>query len=397
MTVRSGLTSEPAVAGPVRRSVGSFLLVANYAPEVGFAWWLMENFWVHAATVGKRLGLEPLVAYPTEGVVPASLRDAGIATVILPFPGRGIGGLWRSLRLIRKHRVRAAYLTDRPFTSLKYLCLRMAGIRHIVNHDHVPGDRPPVRGLRRLAKTILRRLPWVNGDLQIAVSPLIRDRAVGSARIPRGKTAVVQNGIEPIECPEDRDYARRELGLPDRSLICINVGRAHANKRIDFVIEVARHCVEGLCVDDLYFVHCGDGPELDRLRTLAAERGLTARFVFAGRRSDVKELLCSSDLALHAARGEAFSLAILEYMGAGLPVLVPDIPTVRQAVRHGETGLVYRDLDVAEAGRLVAELCMDPARRSRLGSAAAAEVRMNYSLEAMNETFRRVVAGVLEA
>jgi glycosyltransferase involved in cell wall biosynthesis len=169
------------------------------------------------------------------------------------------------------------------------------------------------------------------------------------------------------------------------------------NKRIDFAIEVARHCVEGLCVDDLYFVHCGDGPELDRLRTLAAERGLTGRFVFAGRRSDVRELLCSSDLALHAARGEAFSLAILEYMGAGLPVLVPDIPTVRQAVRHGETGLVYRDLDIAETGRLVADLCKDPARRSRLGSAAAAEVRMNYSLEAMNETFRRVVAGVLDA
>lgn len=266
----------------------------------------------------------------------------------------------------------------------------------IINHDHVPGERPPVSGPKGLAKAVLRRMPWMNCDLQIAVSPLIQKRAIVNSRIPLSKTAVVQNGIEPIDCPDDSGYARREFGLPERSLICITVGRAHPNKRIDFVIGVAHHCVYELELEDLFFIHCGDGPEMNRLRILADEGGLGERFVFGGRRSDVERLLCSADVALHAAKSEAFSLAILEYMSAGLPVLVPDIPTVCQAIRHGETGLVYPDGNTGDAARLLGELCADPNQRARLGAAAAAEVRERYTLKRMNESFRSVIESVLE-
>lgn len=378
-----------------RAPSGTVLLVANYRPDVGFAWWLMENFWIRFANVARARGLHPLIVYPTDGVIPQAIVDAGVETAVQPFPGTGRDGLAAAVELVRQRRVRCIYFTDRPFSKPAYAALRAAGVRLIINHDHSPGDRPPVGGLKGLAKAVWRRMRPMSCDLQLCVAPLIRERAIRNARIPADRAVLVQNGIVPIECGGDRGYARRVLGLPDDATICITVGRASTYKRIDFVIEVARHCIAELNIDDIHFVHCGDGPDMDRLRGLVDAAGLNDRFILAGRRSDVKELLCSSDFAMHAAKGEAFSLAIIEYMSAGLPVLVPDIPSVRQAIRHEENGLVYPDGDARAAAQLLAGLHADPARRHRLGAKAAADVREHYTLDTMNARFDRVVDDAL--
>jgi glycosyltransferase involved in cell wall biosynthesis len=368
------------------------LMVANYEPDVGFAWWLMDNFWVQLAKLSHMNGLHACIAYPTSGRVPDSIREARIETLIQKIPGEGVLGLWRTYRFVRSRRVRLVYFTDRPFSSLGYLVLRIAGVRVIINHDHTPGDRPAVGGPKGWLKRLWRRVAWVGCDLQICVSPLVRQRSIDNARIPGRRLAVVQNGIKPLKCGRDREYARRVLGLPPGTAICITVARADPYKRIDFVIEVARRCTSLRNRDDIVFVFCGDGPDMDRLRGLAGQASLGDRFVFAGRRKDVREILCSADLALHPSRGEAFSLAVLEYMSAGLAVLVPDIPTVCQAVRNGETGVVFPDGDAEFVTDRVCRLVDDPEERSRLGRNASRTANDDYSLEGMNDQFRAVLS-----
>lgn len=235
----------------------------------------------------------------------------------------------------------------------------------------------------------------MSADLHLCVSPFIRDRAVSNARIPAARAFVVQNGIPPISSDAGPTYAHGQFNLPADARICITVGRAHPYKRIDFVIEVARRCATAPGLDNLYFIHCGDGPDMPRLHSLVQEYNLTNRFIFAGRRNDVHQLLCSSTYAVHAAAGEAFSLAILEYMGAGLCVLVPDIPSVAQAVDHGETGLLYPDGDADAAVNLLVALDQNAPERTRLQTASRRAVADKYSLEAMNTDFTRIIDDVV--
>lgn len=384
--------TEPSAANPARPSL---LLVANYSPDVGYAWWLMENFWIQAAAAGRRFGLEPLLVYPQAGAIPSAIRDAAIPTRVMAFPGRGVRGLWRSVWLIRSERIRVIYFTDRGFSRFSYLLFRLAGVRRIINHDHTPGDRPPSTGLKGFLKAFLRRLSPIGCDIQICVSPLIQERAVRNARIPIDRTVVVQNGIEPIACREE-DHAQRTFGIAEDHLVVITVARASPYKRIDFVIETARWCLDAHGFNDIVFIHCGDGPDLPRLRSLADRLRLGKHFVFGGRRSDIHRLLCSADIAIHPAKGEAFSLAILEYMSAGLALVVPDVPSVAQAVQQDATGLVYADGDVEQAASAIARLRRDPSLRERLGSAAKEEVRRRYSLRSMNEAFMRAIEPSLE-
>jgi glycosyltransferase involved in cell wall biosynthesis len=373
----------------------TLLCVANFAPDEGYAWWLMENFWVKLAESGRDRGLKPLLLYPAGGVIPAHILGAGIETGVQPFPGRGWRALRDAVKLVRERNIRVIYFTDRNYSSIAYLLLRLAGVRHIINHDHTPGDRPPVGGLKGLLKAAWRRIRPIGCDIQLCVSPLVRQRAIENARIPAGRVAVVQNGIVPLQCSGDGDYAHRVLDIPDGRLVCITVGRANPYKRLDFIIEVAKQAVFNHKQEGLVFVHCGDGPDMARLKSLVAAAGLQEHFIFAGRRSDVHALLCSADIAIHAAKGEAFSLAVVEYMSAGLPLLVPDVPSVCQAVRDGQTGVIYPDRDASTAARLLVGLARDPALRQRLGCAAADEVRASYTLEQMNRQFLDAIESVL--
>lgn len=377
--------------GSERDGQGTVLMVANYPPDVGYAWWLMERFWVELAGLAHAQGYAAAIAYPEPGEVPRSIRDADIETIVERVPGRGLIGLWRTYRSLRARRVRMVYFTDRNFTNFAYVVLRLAGVRVLVNHDHTPGDRPPVGGLKGVLKSRWRRLRCASCDLQVVVSPLIRQRAIENACIPPVRVAVVQNGIEPFRCDEDRDYARRTLGLPQGAVVCMTVARANPYKRVDFVIEVARRCVMERGRRDIVFVYCGDGPDMGRLRALASEAGVGDQFVFTGRREDVRQLLCSADLALHPSMGEAFSLAIVEYMSAGLAVLVPDIPTVCQAIRHGETGLVYPDGDAKVVTDHICRLVERRDERTRLGRAAARSVEHDYSIAGMDRQFRSIL------
>lgn len=384
---------------PDRRSStqGTALLVANYAPDVGFAWWLMEEFWIELARLARAAGLEPLIAYPLPGNIPDRIKAEQIPWETTVFSVAGVKNALACCAVIRRHRVRVIYFTDRQFSSVWFALFRLLGVRLIINHDHTPGDRPPVHGLRGFLKAVWRRLPWLSADAQFCVSELIRDRAIGNARIPEHRLRVVQNGIRPIRCDGTNGYVHRALGLGESDIVCITVGRADAYKRIDFIIEVAAKCINDHQLKDLKFVHCGDGPDAARLEALIRASNLEGRFILAGKRSDVPSLLCSSSIAIHAARGEAFSLAVLEYMSAGLPVVVPDIPTVCQAVVTGETGFVFHRDDVAEAAAYVSQLYGDAALRRQLGGKAAERVRTHYSYDSMMAALRTHSADLLAA
>ena len=377
-------------------SHGTLLMVGNYRPDAGFAWWLMERLWIQLASLGREHGLEPLIALPEAGPIPDTIRNANIETTIQPFPGRGFKAMLRAMRLVRNRRVRLIYFTDREYTSVTYLLFRVFGVRVILNHDHTPGDRPPIYGIKGALKAAWRRLPLLSCDRQICVAPIIQERAIQNARIPAHRTVVVQNGIEPVHCGENRTYAHREFGFPPDALICVNVGRANPYKRIDFFIEVARICIQERGLDPLYFLHCGDGPDLERLKGLAREAGIALRIVFAGRRSDIRKILCSATFALHPARGEAFSLAIVEYMSAGLVVLVPDIPSVCQAVEHDHDGLVFRDGNAQEAAGYIAAMVLNDERRHQLQAQAAHTARERYTLDGMNQQFAMIAHSVVK-
>lgn len=372
-----------------RREPGRVLLVANYESDVGYAWWLMENFWQLIARSMAERGRECLLVYPRIGQIPDSIRTAPLRIAEFNFTYNSWSNVLKGVRFIRQQKIDSIYLTDWPYLHWAYLIWRLAGVRSIVLHDHTPGDRPALLGLQGRIKSALHRLRVLSATLYVAVSTYISRRLQRNARVPANRCVIVSNGIMPIDSATvDRADIRERLNIPADAVLIVMVSRATYYKGLDFALR----CFEAMLKEprrktELFAVHCGDGPDLKRFVEIADAAGISDRFRFLGRRSDVREILAAADIAFHPSNGEAMSLAILEFMSAGLAVVSSDLPSVCTAIAPGLSGLTYRHGHVDDAVRVLESVVDAPEFRRRLGSCAAATCRTQHTLDAMNREF----------
>lgn len=376
-----------------RAADGTVLLVANYESDVGYAWWLMENFWRVIADAVARQGRRCLLAYPRVAGIPEIIQQAPLEIVECAIRRNTWKEVWSGLRMIRRQRVRSIYVSDWPNTHWIYLLWRLAGVKSIVLHMHSGGDRPPTVGVRALLKDAVHAFGLMSATLYVAPSPYMGRRLLEVGRVPPTRCAVVTNGIRLFERSPDRQAeVRARIDVPNDAVLVVMVSRATYAKGLDFAVrclsELVNSPAPGACV---YAVHCGDGPDLEAFAQMAAEAGLGARFRFLGRRSDVRDILGAADIALHPSKSEAMSLAILEFLCAGLAVVTPDLPSVSSAIEPGVTGLTYKNANLTDAVATLRRLVADATLRQSLGGAAAASCRTSYSLDTMNQAFAEKV------
>lgn len=368
-----------------RNASGNILLVANYPSDVGYAWWLMENFWAtidgHFAGQGRR----SVLIYPKVRGVSETIRRTNIEVLEHDFSDTSLGSLWRLRRLISEHGISSAYLTDKRTCTPYYALLRRFGVSRIVVHDHTPGERPATTGWRRSFKEAMFKLPSITPDLCIGVSKFVYRRMIDNACVPPERATYVLNGIVPIDAfATAREYVRSEFGFPKDALVVVSTGRATRYKGIDFMVRCAARIVGKPQGSNVFFLHCGDGPDLALFRQFIADAGLVDRFILAGRRTDVRKILPGCDVALQASMGEAFSLSILEYLSAGLATVVPDSCGNAEAVETGVSGLLYQPGSLDDAVSKINALLADATLRDRLGGAGRIAVERQFNIARAN-------------
>lgn len=347
----------------------ALLLVANYDSGVGYAWWLMESFWAGLAEHYHRHN-NVILAFPSISTLPPVIKNAPLRPVEQDFRGTGFNQILVQCRFLRRWKVKAVYFSDLPTWHWKFPLYRLCGVRMIVVHDHTPGVRTPPSGIKRWLKTMLHRVPWLTADGAIGATDFVRQRLIDVNRMSAKKCHAAPNGLPPIQAAPEPADLHSIFGIPGERKILVMTGRANRYKGVEFVLRCMAQ-LDASLRQQLHFLFIGDGPDLERFKTSAEDLGVVGHCTFAGLRNDIPVLLAGADIAIHPSKGEVgYSLSILEYMRAGLPVIVPDNPSVRGATEHGTNGLVYREGDIGSALYMIAQLLKDSALRDRLGSQA---------------------------
>jgi glycosyltransferase involved in cell wall biosynthesis len=356
----------------------NILLVGNWSSDTGYAWWLMETFWV--AIARKFRGqCRVIVCYPQVNGISPRLAAENIEVVELDFATPRTAQLHRFLAT---HDIGCVYLTDRSYVSWRYVLLRLAGVQRIILHDHTPGVRSLPGTGKRLVKSSIAAFRAITADAYIAVSEQILHRLIEVACLPRGKCHLARNGVDCARINSARPGdIRAELGLPANAILVISSGRMTRYKSIHTIVTAAGQLVNGKQLSQVFFAHCGDGPERDALNAQVELLGLQKRYFFLGMRSDIPAILKAADIAVHPSEGEGLSLSILEFMCAGLPVIVSDDPTTSQTVTNDFTGLLFKTGNADDLADKLEYLVTTPSARASLGTAAATEVNKNYSLD----------------
>jgi glycosyltransferase involved in cell wall biosynthesis len=138
---------------------------------------------------------------------------------------------------------------------------------------------------------------------------------------------------------------------------------------------------------DMELIVVGDGPERERLETLATRTGLAGAVRFTGWMDDLGPMFDELDVYLVTSLFEGgVSMSVLEAMAAGLPVVTTASGGVAEAVVDGETGYVVtcdqeRGALAATLAERAAALLDDPALRALMGAAGARRVHTEFTVE----------------
>jgi glycosyltransferase involved in cell wall biosynthesis len=119
------------------------------------------------------------------------------------------------------------------------------------------------------------------------------------------------------------------------------------------------------------------------LRAEVARLGISDRLSFLGARDDVPALLGILDVFVLSSLSEGMSIATVEAMGAGLPVVVTRSGGPEDIVGHGQTGLLVPPGDDQALADGICRLLTDRALAQRLADAARADVRTRFDVDQM--------------
>jgi len=213
-------------------------------------------------------------------------------------------------------------------------------------------------------------------DRFVAVSASTRAR-VESLGLPPGGTDAIPNALAPSA------FAPRSGARSGRYALVVS--RLAEEKGIDTAIAAARGAGVPLRI-------AGEGPDLDRLRSLAS--GADVAFLGRLEGDELETVRAGAAFALAPSRWEEpCPFAVLEAMAAGLPVLVSDRGGLPELLPEGAEALPALDAGAWE--RAVSALWLDPAARERTGSRALEHARERFSHAAVAPALEAAYARAL--
>ncbi len=332
--------------------------------------------------------LAGLLTPDREGLLPPHLSP-------LDFNLPGLNG-WVWLRfllhlgwLLRRHRIQIIHTNS--YVPGNYARLAAALMRVPIIIDHWHGFSRFSRK-RRLICRLLGRVT----DLSLAVSQGVKDYLIEQIGLNPAKVRVVHNGVDLARMRQHRPRAvvRRELGLADGTAAVGLVARLdHWGKgHKEFFTALAslkdRYPVQGLVI--------GGGRREAEMRQLAVEMGLEERVRFLGQRDDVPDLLAALDIFVLPSHSEGVSLALLEAMAAGLPVIASRVGGLPEVVTDGDHGLLIPPQDPEALAAALARLLDEPAWAKKLGENARRQVEENFSLERLGREINEIYGELVE-
>ncbi len=268
------------------------------------------------------------------GSVGRSMSGRGVRVYDLGMrSNRQLHSVFRLARIMRRGAYDVAHLHLYRACLYGRLAARLAGIPVVVATEHSIGETQ-IEGRRKtLAVKLLYLATEPLSDATVAVSPRVRTLLVAWG-VPEAKIRVLPNGLDferYASDPTAGKLLRKVFGIPEDNFVIGSVGRLHAPKRYDRLMEAAAPLLK----DGTTLLLVGDGPEKPRLERLARESGIAGRVVFAGERNDVPYMLSAMDLFVSPSEEETFGLAILEAAAAGLRVVAADCPALDELNLNG--------------------------------------------------------------
>jgi glycosyltransferase involved in cell wall biosynthesis len=354
-----------------------------------------------AAWLANRLNrnlFRPLVIALTESSIGSWLSaDVPVIELRKP-PGHSLRTVTRLARILADNQVDVVHSHNWPTLIESVLARRWAGTPFHLHAEHGLPEGDAASPLWRCGRAALMRWGFGQANCVVAVAAALRDQVTQFCHFPRERIRVIPNGVEipPASWgPNTREMLRSSLGISPQALVVGSVGRLAPVKAFDMLIKAFE---EVSCLglgQDLHLVLVGDGPEAERLSRQAANSSCRVRIHLIGHQTVPADWLRAMDIYVNSSHSEGLSLAVLEAMGIGLPVIVTDVGDHGELVNGDlHCGIRVQPGDHKLLASAIDRLVKDSSLRHSFGLNAKSCQDRKYSISAMTSAYGMIYSSL---
>jgi len=226
----------------------------------------------------------------------------------------------------------------------------------------------------------LNRLDAVTSPTKIAAGLL---ETVGIKK----PVAVISNGIDlqTFKPSNDGAYLAERYNIPAGKPVLLFVGRLDKEKFLDLVIRALAKVASQIPVT---LVIAGVGAERNKLERLAADLNMQSNIIFTGfvPDEDLPNLYTLADCFIMAGTAELQSIATMEAMASGLPVLAVRAMALPELVRNGENGFLFEHGNINQMAEQIVMLLGDESLRQKMDQASL-QIIQSHNIDRVIEEF----------
>ena len=173
----------------------------------------------------------------------------------------------------------------------------------------------------------------------------------------------------------DREAKRCSLGYGEEDFLVLTVAEMTANKNHITILRALAILKEKGELGNIHYLICGRGEMWSSLEASARELGISDHVNFLGYRTDAPELYKASDLFAFVTFREGLSVALMEAMSSGMPIVCTKIRGNTDLIEDGVSGQFCENSPEAVAQAFL-QMYRNPEGRTAMGSAAARRAQL---------------------
>lgn len=301
-----------------------------------------------------------------------------------------LSGVFKLARLLKENKTDVVFLINHLNTLFfGILAAKLAGVRSCINWENETYKKYPFHNLTMLGRRILH----LGIDYVVAAAKGHGDYIAAEEKIPHAKIRVIYNGVDPerFQSSLSPGEARKRLGIPPESPVVSIVAALRPDKAHHVFLQAARLVVDA--IPESHFLVIGDGPQMPFLKTLALELHIEKQVHFMGFQRRLGDIFAAVDINCLSSypQQETLSVAAIEAMSAGIPIICTDVGFMNEIVIPNETGfLVPVDDPVGLAEKLI-HVLKNPEQQRYMGNQARKLVNETLSVHQMARAFEQLM------
>jgi glycosyltransferase involved in cell wall biosynthesis len=218
------------------------------------------------------------------------------------------------------------------------------------------------------------------------------------AGVDASKITVVHNSCDEtfFFSGRDKDIARKKHNLQSSNNIILFVGNLIKRKGVSCLIESLNGLREKL--SDFLVVIVGQGEELQDLKLMVNEYGLSPHVKFCGRvtKAALSDLYSAADVFALPSISEGHSVALLEAMASGLPIVASNIEGNNESVEDGVNGLLFKNANRQELAEKLAVVLTDQKLKQSMSAKSSEMYLKKFSTKIQIDNYLKIYSSLLK-